>query len=255
MNNTPKRKIFSVMVTTGLILATIASIGFYFVRSQNTTRAKLLNQSELSEPDALQEMVPTATDVIESAGQMSEEIAFKIQKQTIDDVTVEVTYVKKIETGVEIGICFTTLDDGEWYPGPGFLEYGEEKFAPDEAGLIREVHADGKNSGIRCMYIRYRIEDPEKITLPIQFTMRDVYMLPREIPACQNLQYRLDTNPKAQAYGITVNCTGGEQQSDMSVQLADFSKSTTQEEAQKVLDGIVAGEVSGPWEFTIDQIE
>ena len=200
-------------------------------------------QGASSEQDILQETIPTATE------------AFEPQKQVVGDVTVEVTYAKRIETGVEIGVCFTTLDDGEWYPGPGYLTSAEEKFPPDEFEFLDEIHANKNSTGTRCAAIRYRVEDEQTIIFPLQFEMRDVHMIPREMPACQNLQYRLDTNPKAQEYGIAVDCTEGKVQGEMDVSLSGFSKSVTEEEAQIILDKIIVGRVNGPWNFMIEKIE
>jgi hypothetical protein len=217
--------------------------GSEYLESSTQEFVSETQQVASSEQDILQETIPTATE------------AFEPQKQIIGDVTVEVTYAKRIETGIEIGVCFTTLDDGEWYPWPGELITNGGNYEPDESGFTTEDHANAKSTGTRCSFIRYRIKDVQTDLLPIQFTMLKLIALPREMPACQNLQQRLDTNLKAQEYGITIKCTGAEQQSEMSVQLVDFNPSYTKEEVQVLLDEIVAGEVNGPWEFIIDQIE
>jgi hypothetical protein len=52
--------------------------------------------------------------------------------KTKNDITVEITSAKAISTGMEIGICYTAPDNGEWRPMPGHLFYGSYEVYPDE---------------------------------------------------------------------------------------------------------------------------
>jgi len=175
--------------------------------------------------------------------------------KTQNDITVEITSTKLISTGVEIGICYTTPDNGEWYPLPGHLFYDKYEVFPDEYEFTSEKIADGKNTGTRCALVRYRIDDLNTLTTPIEFSILKFYAPGREMyTPCQELQQRLDTNPKAKAYGLKAKCV---ENSDgiISATLLDHAKSVSKDNAKQALDKIAKAEVVGPWEFTINEIE
>lgn len=174
--------------------------------------------------------------------------------QTVGDITVEISYAKIITTGVEIGLCYTTPDGGDWYPGPGPLQYGTQNILPDEAGFTSETPADGTNMGKRCGYIRYRVEKISGSDTPVHFVLKDIHAIPREMPACQNLQQRVDTNPKAQSLGLKISCSEIEDQT-VSAKVIGFNSSFTAAEAQSALDTILQGAVIGPWEFSINNLQ
>lgn len=235
----------NIFVVSLLVLATAVSIGFYFSRPQT---AALANNKPA------QESLPASekpADVV-----MPQDASKTVLSKTQNDITVEITSTKIISTGVEIGICYTTLDGGEWYPMPGHLFYGEYEVFPDEYEFLEgEILADGKNTGTRCALVRYRIEDLSTITTPLKFSVLRFYAPGREMyTPCQELQQRLDTNPKAKAYGLQAKCT---QAGDGSVSLAltGNNKSVTDEKASKLLNDIAKAEVVGLWEFTITTIE
>lgn len=237
----PKKKNFQfAAITILLTAAVVTAIGFYASRPQTTADAYVQAQAPyLGEPSN----TPTP--------QRDDEVL----SQTVNDVTVKITSAQIIETGVEIGICFTTPDGGEWYPMPGHLFYSSYEIYPDEFEFTTETLADGKNFGERCALIRYRIDDLSTITTPIQFSILRLHAPGREMYSpCEELQQRLDTSPKAQSYGLKVKCEDKEDFS-MSVELLENNKSVTTEEAQKVLDSIVSAEIIGTWEFTITSIE
>ncbi len=173
----------------------------------------------------------------------------------VNDITVKITSAKIIETGVEIGICFTALDGGEWRPAPGHLFYSSYEIYPDELEFTTETLADKENFGERCALVRYRIEDKENITTPIQFSIMSMYAIPREMyTPCQEFQQRLETSPQANALGVVANCVengnGG-----FSVELMSNARSVDAEQARMIVNQIAKAEVGGPWEFTITEIE
>jgi len=175
--------------------------------------------------------------------------------KTENDITVEITSTKVISTGVEIGICYTTLDGGEWYPMPGHLFFGIYEVYPYEYELTSEILADGKKTGTRCALIRYRIDDLNTFTTPVEFSILKFDAPGREMyTPCQELQQRLDTNPKANAYGLKAKCV---ENSDgtISATLLDHATSVSNDNAKQALDKIAKAEVVGPWEFTINEIE
>lgn len=70
---------------------------------------------------------------------------------------------------------------------------------------------------------------------------------------CQEVQQRLDTNPKAQEYGLKINCSE-KSDGNRDVTLLGNDNSITKDEAQKVLDVIANAEVQGSWIFTITDL-
>jgi hypothetical protein len=134
------------------------------------------------------------------------------------------------------------------------LFYSTYEIYPDEYEFTTEKKASGNSPGRRCALVRYRIDDLENITVPLQFSLIDIVAHPREMPACQNFQERFDTNSNARAFGLKARC---EETSDgnVSVILLDHDKSVAKDKASKLLDEIAKGEVIGPWEFTITAIE
>lgn len=240
-----KKTNFTLLLITGLLIATAATaIGFYASRPQSVALAG----NGVVQQSAPNQDKPVSAPTPQAAGE-------KVLSKTVNEVTIEITSAKVIETGVEIGICYTTLDGGDWYPTPGYLFYSTYEIYPDEFEFTTETKADGKNPGKRCALVRYKINELDSIATPIQFSVLDIYAVPREMySACQNFQQRLDTNPKAKAYGLKAKCVENSD-GNISVTLADRDKSVPKDNASTVLDEIAKGVVNGPWEFTIAQIE
>jgi len=182
----------------------------------------------------------------------SQEVLLKTQ----NDITVKITSTKMIGTGVEIGICYTAPDNGEWRPLPAHLFYDKYEVFPDEIHYLdNEIPADGKNTGTRCALVRYRIDDPNTITTPIKFSILQFYAPGREMYSpCEELRQRLATNPKAQTYGLRANCVENGD-GNISVALVGNNQTVAKDIASKVLAQIAKAEVAGPWEFTLNEIE
>lgn len=232
-------KIALVMLLT---ITTIISIGWYI--AQAPSRAVASNSSN-GQP------APTQEQPVTQAG--SQPITQDLQTQALNGITVTVTSAKIIGTGIQIGICYSTPDGGDWYQSPGHLFYGTYEILPDEAEMISEQKADGVNMGKRCENIRYRINDLKSITAPIKFSVLDVFAEPREVPPCDDFQNRLNTSLAARAKGLKVECN---ENSDGSIRatLLDKLSSVSQEDAQKTLDDILLGDITGPWAFTINTL-
>lgn len=243
--HTKNNRVRNTLVVSLLVLATGISASFYLSQPQTIALANSEPaQQSLSAPEKPADAV------------MLQDASKDVLSKTQNDITVEITSTKIISTGVEIGICYTTLDGGEWYPMPGHLFYGESEIYPDEIEFLDgEVLADGKNTGTRCALIRYRIDDLNTLTTSVEFSILQLYAPGREMyTPCQELQQKLDSNPKAKAYGLKAKCaeTGD---GSVSVTLVGHDKSVTKDKASKTLDEIAKGEVVGPWEFTINEIE
>jgi hypothetical protein len=103
--------------------------------------------------------------------------------------------------------------------------------------------------------IRYRIDDLRTLHTPVEFSILQVYAPGREMYSpCEELQQRLNTNPKAKAYGLIAKCAENSN-GNVLVTLVDHDKSIAKDKASRTLDEIAKAEVIGPWEFTINQIE
>lgn len=124
-----KKKLLPIALLSLLALAP-ASAAFYFSQPQAVTLAE-------SQPTPV-----LPTQKVEKP-QVSPETPSKLPVVTDNDVTVEVTSARIVQRDVEIytetdvkdiydvgyvpahyfeiGICYTTLDGGEWYPWPGHL--------------------------------------------------------------------------------------------------------------------------------------
>ena len=239
---TKNRKLGVTLLVGILAVTAVLSIGWYVSRPQSQALAVNNNQ----QPEAVQITVQTTPMV-------SDEQA-DIRAKTVNGITVEITSAKLIETGIEVGICYSTPDGGDWYTIPGAVSYGVYEALPDEVEFISEEKANGIDMGRRCESIRYRIDDLDALTMPLQFTISGFWAVPRELPPCENFQQRLDTNPKAQALGLKAECSYVEQMG-ISVTLLEKAVSVSQEKAQQVLDEIVKGEVDGPWEFLITEMD
>jgi hypothetical protein len=248
--HTRNNRVRNILVASLLVITTSISVGFYFARPQTAALANNEPVQQMSKEKPAQAVIEQNT---------SQEAQLKAQEailKTQNDITVEITSAKVINTGVEIGICYTTPDNGEWYPMPGHLFYDKYEVYPDEYEFLEgEILADGKNTGTRCALIRYRIDDLKTFTTPIEFSILKFYAPGREMyTPCQELQQRLDSNPKAKAYGLKAKCV---ENSDgtISATLLDHAKSVSNDNAKQALDKIAKAEVVGPWEFTIAEIE
>lgn len=230
-------------VSSALILTLLISLTFYISRPQS-----LASASHGENPKNLpNQFVPSTAP----AAKVEPAVLSGIK----NDIKVEITSAKVISTGVEIGICYTTSDGGDWYPTPGHLLYSTYEIYPDEYEFTTEVKADGNNFGKRCALVRYKIDDLENITTPMQFSILDFEARPLEMySACKNFQVRVSTNPKAKAYGLSAKCTENND-GTIAVALADHNKSVSNDNAKQALDNIASGVVNGPWDFTITQIE
>lgn len=226
-----------------LTITTVLSGGWYI--SQPQIRAVASNADNAS----------YVTVQEQSANQVnSQPTAQSIQTQTVNGITVTITSAKIISTGVQVNMCYSTPDAGDWYPLPGNLFYGAYVIPPDEFETISDQKANGINMGEKCVSIRHRIDDLESIALPITFSLSSIHAVPREIPPCDNFQNCLNTNAVAHARDLQAICS---ENSDGSIKVTLTGKrpDISQSEAQKTLDNILRGDVQGPWEFTINTIQ
>jgi hypothetical protein len=224
-----------------LAVTTVASISWYISRPQ--AQAEAIANSQILVVSQESQVSTSSVDVLASSFPLL---------QTVDDITVDIVSTQIIKTGLEIGVCYPTPDSGDWYPTPGSIYYSTYEVIPDEFEFISEQKADGKNEGRRCAVIRYRIDEPQKIEMPIKFSLLGFWAVPREASPCENFQQRFDTNLNAKKYDLKVKCSDNGQ-NGISVTLVDNDKSITSDKAQEILDEIVRGEFTGPWSFDITE--
>jgi len=245
---TKSTRTINLIVIGMLTITAIVSVGFYFSRPQSAATANGSGQQVSVVQDQ-------PVDIPAPQVTIKEPVIQKVLSQTIGDVAIEVTSAKIIKTGVEVSVCYTTLDGGEWYLMPGHLLYSTYEIYPDEFQFTTEEKADGVNFGKRCAQVRYRINDLATITTPIQFSVIQLRAVPREMYSpCQEFQQRLETSPTAQTYGLKATCEEKDEGS-ISVALADHNQSVTADKADTTLNDIAKGVVSGPWAFTITTLE
>ncbi len=232
----------SIVFVSLFVLIAIASIGFYISRPQSIASAN----NSIAPVSPANTMAVSAPAKIEPAALLT---------KTQNDITVQLVSAKITSDGVEISFCFTALDNGEWRPTPGHLFFGGYEVFPRELGFTPDDKvADGKNVGQRCAFVRYVVDDVSTITTPMKFSILSFYAPGREMYSpCQELEQRLNSNPKAQAYGIKMKC---EENADRStnVSMLEHNPSVSAEEAQRVLDVIDQAEVFGNWQFTITSL-
>ena len=247
-------KALSILIISLLILIVSVSITFYFSRPQTAALANGAPASQTSPEKPFNTVIPIVqisedkpTEVVQ------QNVNQEVLSETQNDITVEITSAKVINTGVEIGVCYTTLDGGDWYPTPGHLFYSTYEIYPDQYGFTTEEKANANKPGKRCVLVYYRIDDLESITTPIQFSIEEFEARPLEMfSACQNFEERLATSPKANAYGLKAKCVENSDGS-ISATLAGHAASIENDNADKALQEIAQGIVNGPWTFTINR--
>lgn len=238
-----QKRLINIIITSIIIVTTLVSFVFYLSRIKTEVKAEGKENPSLSQSDIGS---VTPTKIVEDPLNLS---------QTIGDITITVKYAKVIPTGVEIGICYTTIDGGEWYFASGPLLLNGKEIKPDQFGFTTEIIADASKTGERCGFVQYLTDGTATNDQPIGYSVSFLHSPAREMyTPCQELQQRIDTSSKAQAAGVKIKCTENID-GKPEVQLTDFNPSSSQETAQQILDQIVENIVPGPWEFTIDKIE
>lgn len=241
--NTKKHKYVNALILGVLVIAASFSIGFYF--SQPQTNA-LANSEPAQQPSPQLLIEPTILPTTNHS----------LLSRTKNEITVDITSTRIVDSGIEIGICYTAPDNGEWRPMPGHLIFGSYDVLPNEIEFLPEEKiADGMNTGVRCAFVRYLIEDLDAISTPIQFSLLRFYAPGREMyTPCEEVLQRLGSNPKARAYGLKARCVESSD-GNISVTLVDHAASIAKDKANKTLNEIAKGEIVGPWEFIIMEVQ
>lgn len=239
-----KIKAVTILAIGLLAVAVFAAVSFYFSQPQSQALAGNAGNPQAA-PIHSEPVSPPAIQAAKT----------EVLAQTVHDIKIEVTSAKIIKTGVEIGVCYTTPDNGEWYSFPGHLFYETYEIYPDEVGLVDEKQANKDNPGKRCEVVRYRINDLESISTPLHFSITEIMAIQREMYSpCEEFEQRLNSNSKAHAYGLKAKCTETAE-GKVAVELVGHGKSVDKDKAKKALEEIASAQVIGPWEFTINSLE
>lgn len=236
-----QQKTKSILIVAFFAVTSILSIIWYMSQPQAKASAGTITN--------------TTSPIVKAENSSQTEIqnvAFPLSS-TVNDKTVEVEFAKIKGGTLEIGVCYPTPDNGDWYPTPGSITYGNYEILPNEFEFTREVKADGKSEGSRCATIRYLLENTEKLSVPVKFTLIGFWAVPRETSACANFEQRFSTNIQARAANLEAKCSENDN-GEIAVSLTNYDKSLQADEAQLILDEIIQGEYIGNWEFTINEI-
>jgi hypothetical protein len=267
------KNMFLMLLTGLLALASLSAVLFYFTQPGATAVAE-------SQPPEIPAQVKSDFE----DDMVGTEIAREEKKwpsATSNGITVQITSVKltqverlKFETdkdgnprlvpgefdlvdALEIGMCYTAPDDGEWRIFSRGISFGDYQIFDVSYEIFEgEKLADGKEFGMRCGAARYLLQDGAKsLVMPVRYSIEFFSAAQRENHTpCQEIQQRWRTNPLAQEYGMKISC-----QDDFAkgptVTLDDYSKSVNREDAQWVFDMLTTAQVPGHWEFVLTEIE
>ena len=197
---------------------------------------------------------------------------------TADDVTMDIVgldlvriprsrlYGNPNENGentyFQVGLCFTLPDDGEWDIIPGTAAVGNLDLWADMMAAGGIEPASGNAQGRKCVQMRYNVSslDPDW-NQPVKLNFDSIAAIPREGSPCKDILHRFETNASAQALGVTVSCTDNvtgdvvRGPKDYVLTVESFDEvNRTLEEVESALERYLDFHVSGPWTFSIDNI-
>ena len=122
--------------------------------------------------------------------------------------------------------------------------------------------ASGNAQGRKCVQMRYNVSslDPDW-NQPVKLNFDSIAAIPREGSPCKDILHRFETNASAQALGVTVSCTDNvtgdvvRGPKDYVLTVESFDEvNRTLEEVESALERYLDFHVSGPWTFSIDNI-
>lgn len=165
-------------------------------------------------------------------------------------------------TYLQVGLCFTLPDDGEWNIIPGTAAVGDLDLWADTMAAGGIEPASGDAQGRKCVRMRYNVSslDPDW-DQPVKLNFDSIAAAPREGSPCKDILHRFETNASAQALGVTISCTDnvtgdvvrGPKDYVLTVESFDET-SRTLEEAESDLGRYLDFHISGPWTFSIGNI-
>ena len=168
------------------------------------------------------------------------------------------------ETGVndilQVGLCFTAVDDGEWMMIPANARSGSREILANTLTPGGMTPATVEHNGRICRTLGYDVTglDLDQYA-PLIITVQRLLATPREGSPCNNILHRFETNAAARALSVTLTCSDdissdtirGPKNYTLSIQSYDSTKWTREvalQEVEKLLDF----QIDGPWVFEIN---
>ncbi len=187
---------------------------------------------------------------------------------TMDIVSLDIVSVPEsrrigiwTETGIneilQVGLCFTAVDDGEWMMIPANAKSGEREIMANTLTPGGMTPATAEHTGRVCGTLGYDVmglsltpQDP--LTIIVQSLLAN----PREGSPCKNILHRFETNAAVQALDVTLSCSDdissetirGPKDYTLSIQSYDSTKWTKKDVLQEV-EKLLGFRIDGPWVF------
>ena len=161
---------------------------------------------------------------------------------------------------LQVGLCFTAVDDGEWMVIPANAKSGEREIMANTLTPGGKTPATAEHTGRVCGTLGYDVTGLG-LTLqdPLTIAVQSLLANPSEGSPCKNILHRFETNATAQALDVTLSCSDdissetvrGSKDYTLSIQSYDSTKWTKKDVLQKV-EKLLDFRIDGPWVFNIE---
>ena len=205
---------------------------------------------------------------------MPEDLA--LYSVTVNDVTMDIVSLDFVSipvsrwTGIwtapgvfdylQVGLCFTAMDDGEWMILPANAKLGEREIMASTLTPGGITPATAEHTGRICGTLGYDVTGLGlDRSAPLTIIVQNLFAPSREGSPCQNIMHRFETNTAAQALGVTLTCSDditsdtvrGPKNYALSIQSYDSTKWTKDEILCKV-EKLLNFQIDGLWVFEIN---
>jgi hypothetical protein len=242
----------------GLVAAAfgLGALGAWVVRPQPTSSQTIYAALPPPQVVVAAAPLPTSAPAVQAAQK-----AFQPQTVTANGIPVQVTYARVLKPGeydtkggIEIGFCYPTRNNGQWYPYFKPLNNNGLTIPPSGGGWDRKNTTTPNQSanGRECAFMFYEL-DPAQLVMPFTFTIREIAVTPHEGSFCEEMALRLGSSAAAHQAGIVAKCASNADGSP-AITLNAHNPNLSDAEAQRILDEEVESRYVGPWTFTIDQL-
>lgn len=162
---------------------------------------------------------------------------------------------------LQVGLCFTAVDDGEWMILPANARSGKREIMANTLTRGGMTPATAEHTGRVCGTLGYDVTGLG-LTLqdPLTIAVQSLLANPREGSPCKNILHRFETNnAAAQALDVTLSCLDdissetirGPKDYTLSIQSYDSTKWTKEDVLQEV-EKLLDFRIDGPWVFNIE---
>ena len=160
---------------------------------------------------------------------------------------------------LQVGLCFTAMDDGEWMILPANAKSGSREIRANTLTRGGMTPATAEHTGRVCGTLGYDVTG-FGLTLqdPLTIAVQSLLATPREGSPCKNILHRFETNASAQALDVTLSCSDdissetirGPKDYTLSIQSYDSTKWTKEDVLQEV-EKLLDFRIEGPWVFSV----